>query len=157
MFLYYSPGNPSSASSNAGFGFSPECSASNTGTPMGTDSHINSAGLSFALDRVPTPEPTPRPAPFSRLAAGDLLKSHLGMRLPVNGGCEDYLSSSEATEKLLHSPLLKKNEAMAAPPRFDRENTPDTPDSISEKELMVRKTCANKTWPRFELPGMLIV
>ncbi|VDP66013.1 unnamed protein product [Echinostoma caproni] len=126
--------NPSSASSNAGFGFSPERPASNTSTPLGPDSQLTGVGLSFALDRVPTPEPTPRPAPFSRLAAGDLLNTQINARLP--GNREEYLGSSDATEKLLQSPLLKKSELMTAPSGFEREHTPDTPDSISEKELM---------------------
>ncbi|KAA3679527.1 uncharacterized protein DEA37_0006086 [Paragonimus westermani] len=154
-------GNPSSASSVAGHGFSSERRVSNTSNSLGMENRANDVGLSFALDRVPTPEPTPRPAPFSRLATGEL-NQRAQIRLNAqkldkdDADDDDDLKDSGKVKKehgtrLTMSPtLLKKSQlsVFANGPNtvrdlmrqrkiFPHEGTPDTMDSISEKELLV--------------------
>ncbi|KAF8566013.1 hypothetical protein P879_02831 [Paragonimus westermani] len=171
--------NPSSASSAAGHGFSPERRVSNTSTSIGTENRANDVGLSFALDRVPTPEPTPRPAPFSRLATGEL-NQRAQIRLnaqkldkdDVNN--DDDLKRSGKVKKehgtrLTISPTLVKKSQLSvfangqntvrdlARQRkiFPHEGTPDTMDSISEKELLREYSAEELNQEMANLEGLM--
>ncbi|TGZ62820.1 hypothetical protein CRM22_007226 [Opisthorchis felineus] len=141
--------NPSSASSAVGTGFSPERPfVSKTNMVTTCDQRAKDIGLSFALDRVPTPEPTPRPAPLSRLAAVKMGQHE------ETGNCwnieklEDLIGKTKlGPDTTASSPTLVEKAQLSildsGPEKimknrdgFSHENTPETVDSISEKQLV---------------------
>ncbi|KER29175.1 hypothetical protein T265_04114 [Opisthorchis viverrini] len=142
-------GNPSSASSAVGNGFSPERPfVSKTNIMTTCDQRAKDIGLSFALDRVPTPEPTPRPAPLNRLAGGKMSQpEEMGNRWNIEK-LEDLIGRTKlGPDTATSSPTLVKKaqlsflgsgqeEIMKNRDGFSHENTPETVDSISEKQLV---------------------
>ncbi|CAH8525414.1 unnamed protein product [Dicrocoelium dendriticum] len=109
--------NKSSASSATGHRCSPERPPSETRAAQ--------VGLSFALDRVPTPEPTPRPAPFSRLAAG------------IFNQQQSLLQTMPSVDNSAISPsILKKAKFLTTPSIMEANKDDDTLDLKNPSEFL---------------------
>ncbi|CAH8456335.1 unnamed protein product [Heterobilharzia americana] len=150
-----------SSGSSVNHGFSPEKHVNYSAKVPVIDINTNNhnVGASFVLDRVPTPEPQHRTGPFARLMQYNLPDQAVN-RLQIQD-LDGYLSGKvEIKSKVIHSPSLTKRTTLTstattdvtAPETIDqnvfspesddnseftkRDRTPETPDSISEQEMM---------------------
>ncbi|CAH8826595.1 unnamed protein product [Trichobilharzia szidati] len=136
--------NKSSGSSAANHGFSPEKNASYPNKVPVIDMNTNNQdiGASFVLDRVPTPEPQHRTGPFARLQIHDMDDYQ-----PNKMGNKSCTVQSPGVMKRKTLNISGSIPATVAQNAFSPESednseftkceaTPDTPDSISEQEMM---------------------
>ncbi|CAH8487989.1 unnamed protein product [Schistosoma rodhaini] len=158
--------NKSSGSSATNHGFSPEkhINYPNKVKLIDMNTNVHSVDASFVLDRVPTPEPQHRTGPFARLMQYNLSDQPINRLQIHNLTDDDYLSDKiEIKNKVMQSPTIMKRMTTTTTPtntlssntitistvqnvfstksnnglelnKHDR--TPDTPDSISEQEMM---------------------